>query len=203
MAVLGLVAWNLSLRGGKEGPLVREARAGNGRLTVIYLQDQHLAVLDFDLPPPGGDRTYQAWRVPPGGAPVSLGLLGARSPTAFRADLSLADTVAISVEPPGGSNQPTTTPLIAVGLSGSAGAKPGPAESFFVVARQPASRPQASLALSDPGPPEVHVALDAAVDARDRKVADPRVEDNEDLRVVYRGNSRVVQYAFLGLAIQV
>jgi len=123
-AVIGLAAWNLSLRNENEGPLVREARAGTGRLTVVYFPDQHLAVLDFDLPPPGADRTYQAWRVPAGGAPISLGLLGSRGPVAFRTDLVKEDTVAVSLEPPGGSTQPTTTPLIAVGLSGSAGAIP-------------------------------------------------------------------------------
>jgi anti-sigma-K factor RskA len=114
VAVVGLLAWNISLRGSNAGPIVKEAQAGANHLMVVYIPDKQLAVVDFDLPQPGPDKTYQAWLVPQGAAPVSLGLLGVRGPVAFKIDLGAADTIAVSLEPSGGSSQPTTTPLIAV-----------------------------------------------------------------------------------------
>jgi len=113
VAVVGLSAWNVSLRQGREPVVIRESRADGMRMTVVYLRDQRLTVLDVDLPglPPG--RTYQAWAIPAGGGnPVSLGLLGNRGPVAFKADLSHAGAIAISEEPAGGSPQPTTTPIV-------------------------------------------------------------------------------------------
>jgi anti-sigma-K factor RskA len=119
IAVIGLSAWNLSLRGKNEnGVLVRDVQAANNRLRVVYFPGQQLAVVDYDLPPLAPDRAYQAWQIPQGGAaPISLGLLGSKSPVAFKADLSEAAAVAISVEPPGGSPQPTTTPIVVDSLS--------------------------------------------------------------------------------------
>jgi anti-sigma-K factor RskA len=128
VAVIGLLAWNLSLRGNSGGPVVKEAQAGTNRLMVVYFPDKQLVVVDFELPQPGPDRTYQAWRVPQGGGPISLGLLGPKGPVAFKTDLAPADTVAVSLEPAGGSPQPTTTPLIAVQQFSRSAIQPFPDE---------------------------------------------------------------------------
>jgi anti-sigma-K factor RskA len=116
IALVGLSVWNLSLRASRDrSVLVREATTANNRLRVIYFPGQKLAVVDYDLPQLTPDHIYQAWQIPRGGAaPISLGLLGSRSPVAFKADLSNAGAVAVSIEPPGGSAQPTTTPIVVV-----------------------------------------------------------------------------------------
>ena len=111
---LGLGAWNLSLQDDDEGRVIQSAAQSDGaRLQVVYVPEQTLALLDVSLPPLPAGQVYQAWQLSPQGSPVSLGVL-ARSdgPNAFRADLSGASAVAISVEPFGGSVQPTTTPLL-------------------------------------------------------------------------------------------
>ncbi|MEF2278105.1 anti-sigma factor [Deinococcus sp. YIM 134068] len=54
-------------------------------------------------------RVYQAWQVRDG-VPVSLGLFEGQG--FLFAGLPAGATVAVSVEPPGGSEQPTTTPLL-------------------------------------------------------------------------------------------
>ncbi|WP_288432624.1 anti-sigma factor [uncultured Deinococcus sp.] len=62
---------------------------------------------------PAQGRTYQLWRIAPGGAPVSLGVFGR---DVLTASLPQGTSVAVSVEPPGGSPQPTTTPLFVQAL---------------------------------------------------------------------------------------
>lgn len=57
-------------------------------------------------------RTYQLWQIQ-GGAPVSLGVFGRGVLTAA---LPRGVSLAVSVEPPGGSAQPTTTPLFVQAL---------------------------------------------------------------------------------------
>ena len=61
---------------------------------------------------PADGRTYQLWQIQ-GGAPVSLGVFGQDVLTAA---LPQGASVAVSVEPPGGSPQPTTTPLFVQAL---------------------------------------------------------------------------------------
>ena len=118
IALIGVAAWNLSLRSGGDNILVRMAQAGDGQIRVIYVRDQNLVVIDYTLPQLPPDRIYQAWAIPrSGGAPVSLGLLARDGPSAFKADLRSATAVAVSVEPPGGSTQPTTTPVVIDPLS--------------------------------------------------------------------------------------
>ncbi|MBV9724675.1 MAG: anti-sigma factor [Gammaproteobacteria bacterium] len=64
--------------------------------------------------PPAAGKSYELWALPPGAAPVSLGLLPAEGRTERRltapqrAALLAADKVAVSVEPLGGS--PTGSP---------------------------------------------------------------------------------------------
>ncbi|GGO34211.1 anti-sigma factor domain-containing protein [Deinococcus humi] len=58
---------------------------------------------------PPSDRVYQLWKIE-GGTPVSLGVIDGQGKLVQDAPDGL--TLAVSVEPPGGSEQPTTTPIL-------------------------------------------------------------------------------------------
>jgi anti-sigma-K factor RskA len=67
-------------------------------------------------------RAYQLWLVPSGGAPVPVGLLqvsadGSSSHSTPLADVPAATAVAVTIEPAGGSQTPTT-PIVMVGNLG-------------------------------------------------------------------------------------
>jgi anti-sigma-K factor RskA len=112
VAVIGLAAWNVSLQSKDEGVLVRTIEQQGMSLKVLYFKDRQLAVLDVVMPALPPNRTYQAWKIDAAGQPVSLGLLSDKGAFAFHTDLAGAQAIAISVEPPGGSAQPTTTPVL-------------------------------------------------------------------------------------------
>lgn len=97
-------------RGGS-GPGVR-----GGTAFVIASQQLDKAVLLVSgLPTPGGGRTYQVWLIG-NGHPRSVGLVGSgtsapAAPLRF-GDLADAVKVGLTIEPAGGSPQPTTTPVV-------------------------------------------------------------------------------------------
>ncbi|GBF04074.1 anti-sigma E protein [Deinococcus aerius] len=66
------------------------------------------AYLHLNRPADAG-RVYQMWRIQ-AGTPVSLGVFEGQG--FLLTDLPPGATVAVSVEPPGGSPQPTTTPIL-------------------------------------------------------------------------------------------
>jgi anti-sigma-K factor RskA len=90
---------------------------GGASMRVVYEHDSHLGLLQVDLPQLAPGRAYQAWFIPSQGNPVSMGVLSSnQGPMAFNVDLSNATALAISVEPAGGSPQPTTTPILVAEL---------------------------------------------------------------------------------------
>lgn len=109
---IGLAVWNVSLRSDEEPVLVLAFEQGSTAMRIFYLRDERIAILDVDMPALSASQTYQAWLIPAEGVPVSMGVLGNRGTFAFHADLQGAKAIAISVEPAGGSPQPTTTPII-------------------------------------------------------------------------------------------
>jgi anti-sigma-K factor RskA len=118
VALAGLLAWNIVLQTGGDGGgerLVRvfSGEAGQGRL--VYVEDERAGLLELDLEAQPAERTYQAWAIY-GESPVSLGLVPSEGVAAFRADLGGASAVAISVEPAGGSAQPTSDPVLVAAL---------------------------------------------------------------------------------------
>ena len=85
---------------------------GGGTATAV-LTDSQALVSAADLPDPGADHVYQLWVVS-GDQAASAGILAddAGSARALADDFAPGDALAITVEPTGGSEQPTTTPLV-------------------------------------------------------------------------------------------
>lgn len=90
---------------------------GGGKMTVISSARRDQAVvLSQDLPPIATDRVYQLWLVDEAGNARSADVLIDSSTAARRAarlirGLRAGDQIAITREPPGGSQQPTMAPL--------------------------------------------------------------------------------------------
>ena len=94
--------------GTAQAPQVRGAATD----TQLYLES---------LPQPPADRVYQAWLIPPGGQPVSVGVTqpgqGGTQTIALNRPLSGMETIAVTQEPaPNGSPGPTTPILAAARL---------------------------------------------------------------------------------------
>jgi anti-sigma-K factor RskA len=82
---------------------------------VISPHDREAVITTVGMPVPSGTRVYQLWVISAAGA-RSAGLLpsssnGATSPV-LAADVQPGDKLAITVEPSGGTPQPTTTPVV-------------------------------------------------------------------------------------------
>jgi anti-sigma-K factor RskA len=87
--------------------------APNASGQLVYLPGNQTAFLSVqNLPAAPAGRTYQVWFVPPGQQPkpIDAGLLGTTDPNEaarLQADLGQYQAVAVSLEPAGGSPQPT------------------------------------------------------------------------------------------------
>jgi anti-sigma-K factor RskA len=77
---------------------------------VVVLPDGTAYVRPQDLPAPGAGRDLQLWSVTPSG-PVSAGLLHGTGWRSFTAAPG-ATAFAVTDEPRGGSQAPTSTPLV-------------------------------------------------------------------------------------------
>ena len=91
-----------------EGAVVEPLRADGSKLGDLVRLPDGRAYLHIQAPPEAG-RVYQMWQIQ-GKTPVSLGVFEGQG--FLLADLPAGATVAVSVEPPGGSPQPTTTPIL-------------------------------------------------------------------------------------------
>jgi len=114
IAVAALVVTNLP-DSGDETEFVTFAGAGDirGRLD---LRGDDIVVMEISgLDPLDENQTYQLWGIRAGEA-ESLGLLGTapegKALGAVRADSSEIDALAVSIEPAGGSEAPTSDPLV-------------------------------------------------------------------------------------------
>jgi anti-sigma-K factor RskA len=122
LAVVGLTTWNVVLQtndnGSDEGWTVSAQLAGSGVSGHFwYLDRQQLAVVKMDeMPPLESGRVYQAWGIYDG-QPVSLGVMPHETTVAMKADLGGASTFAITEEPTGGSEQPTSDPIATADIS--------------------------------------------------------------------------------------
>jgi anti-sigma-K factor RskA len=91
-----------------------------GLATVVLAADRHeLAVVTTGLPALPAGKVYQLWLI---GKPTitSAGLLppakDGRTPAVLATGVVKGDTLGLTVEPAGGSAQPTTTPILALPL---------------------------------------------------------------------------------------
>ncbi|QSB06408.1 anti-sigma factor [Natronoglycomyces albus] len=87
--------------------------AEGGRVTVIYSPSHDQAVVSVsELAPVSEDRSYQLWLIDDQG-PVSAGVMpaGHNSASMLVGDIQDATILAVTNEPAGGSEAPTTTPL--------------------------------------------------------------------------------------------
>lgn len=122
VAVAGLLIWNISLQsdggtssGGDNRIVAQLTGAASGEIT--YLKDQQITVVTIDgLEPAPDGMSYQAWVIRDG-QPTSLGIMRPDDTGEARALLTdrefrESDTIAITVEPAGGSQQPTSDPII-------------------------------------------------------------------------------------------
>jgi anti-sigma-K factor RskA len=119
LVALGLLVWNITLLaddGRPPGTVETYAFSGpGGSGEVIFVPHDNLVVVRLaglaNLP---AGRDYQVWAIE-GGTPRSLGLLTVERGIAVLAAIGVdrqIDAVAITVEPAGGSPEPTTDPVL-------------------------------------------------------------------------------------------
>ncbi len=89
--------------------------SGQGSLTVVSGASGS-EIITRELPGTGADRTYQLWTIQAGGKPVSAGLVGGGDAIKSVGSQAAGTVVAITLEPAGGSQQPTQEPVAAVTL---------------------------------------------------------------------------------------
>jgi anti-sigma-K factor RskA len=89
---------------------------GGSVTAVISPRDREAVITTADMPTPSDARVYQLWVISASGA-RSAGLLpgsnsgGITSPV-LASDVQSGDRLGITVEPAGGTTQPTTTPIV-------------------------------------------------------------------------------------------
>lgn len=93
--------------------------AGGDAAVMMSRKLDEGVLLAFNMPAPPTDRTYQAWAIGPNGD-RSLGLIAAGSAGSsvpvVMDTLGGAASVGVTVEPSGGSKQPTTEPIMLISL---------------------------------------------------------------------------------------
>jgi anti-sigma-K factor RskA len=96
--------------------LVRSATSVGGTVTaVISGSDREAVITTADMPTLADAKVYQLWVMNAANHARSAGLLpgsGGDSSPVLAADVQPGDRLAITVEPAGGTSQPTTTPIV-------------------------------------------------------------------------------------------
>ena len=92
---------------------------GGGQVTVYRSAKLHEAVLKADgMPPAPSGHVYQVWFQNSAGSMISAGLMPAgKDQMLLAGDARTAQAVGVTVEPEGGSESPTTTPVALVELA--------------------------------------------------------------------------------------
>jgi anti-sigma-K factor RskA len=115
--VVALLAWNVSSLQSDDGTIEREFSAvGAARGSLTYLRQQGLAVVSVEnMQPLPANKTYQIWTIFDGTS-TSVGFLdvsdSGRGASTIPVNLTDGHIVAVTVEPAGGSLQPTTPPVL-------------------------------------------------------------------------------------------
>ncbi len=100
--------------------LTVRAATGGGTATVVSSQSRHAIIISTaGLPALTGGRVYEVWFIAPGRI-REAGLLPrpatGRTAPLLASGLTTADRIALSIEPAGGTRQPTTTPILVMAL---------------------------------------------------------------------------------------
>jgi anti-sigma-K factor RskA len=97
--------------------LTRRTSLGGSATVVVSRSEQKVIFTAAGLPPPPGTRVYQLWLIGPLRT-RSAGLLPlpsrGRVAPLLASGLARGDSVGVTVEPAGGSAQPTTTPIVVI-----------------------------------------------------------------------------------------
>jgi anti-sigma-K factor RskA len=101
--------------------LVTARTTVGGQATVVVAAGLHKLIFTSNgLPALSDSRVYQLWVMGPHGTATSAGLLSeqpdGRSSPQLAAGLAAGDQVGVTVEPAGGTRQPTTTPIVVIKL---------------------------------------------------------------------------------------
>jgi anti-sigma-K factor RskA len=114
-----MFAWNISLHHTLNNTNATVFNATSSvslpRVGTVFIDSSGHATLLADAGSVPSGKTYQAWVIPAtGGKPVSAGVFSSgRTTLDLTASPHPGDTVAVTVEPAGGSKQPTTQPVVA------------------------------------------------------------------------------------------
>jgi len=117
VAVVGLLAWNVSLRSDIDSlhSSLSSSRTATmaGFGNVVAQPSGTVKLFASPAAPPSG-KTYEAWVITPAGAALPAGTFSSASSgfTLTRPGHS-GDTIAVTVEPAGGSTKPTAKPIAA------------------------------------------------------------------------------------------
>ena len=100
--------------------MLHEQSGGTGVVAVQINKARQKLVLLAQAPAAGADKDYELWVIPPGGAPIGAGLLalepdGRALAIAPAQTADRVGTVAVTLEPAGGSVVPTLPNMIAAG----------------------------------------------------------------------------------------
>jgi anti-sigma-K factor RskA len=97
----------------EDGTTTVDAASSGGAVRVIASKSRNAAVVLGDsLPTLDDSQTYQVWHMEDG-KPTSVGLLGPGPGMLYVASIKGAEAYAVTVEPEGGSPQPTSDPIAA------------------------------------------------------------------------------------------
>ncbi len=101
--------------------IVSHRTSVGGTATVVFSEDRHkMVVTTTGLPPLPSGKVYELWLMAPG-SNRPAGLLpapsGGRTAPVLAVGLAVGDRAGVTVEPAGGSAQPTTTPILAIPLA--------------------------------------------------------------------------------------
>jgi anti-sigma-K factor RskA len=102
--------------------IVSHRASVGGTATAVFSEARHKMIFTTSgLPPLPGNKVYELWLMAPGSIRPA-GLLpapsGGHTAPVLAAGLAAGDQAGVTVEPAGGSPQPTTTPIVAIPLAG-------------------------------------------------------------------------------------
>jgi anti-sigma-K factor RskA len=136
LLVIGLFSWNMVLQGemrdlqsriqsmqasredSRMVALEGSGPAQQARVEVMILEDHRAVLMAEDMPPVPEDKTFQIWVIEDD-VPQPSGIFEIRDDrvaVVVEHRVDGADAIAVTVEPEGGSPQPTTEPMLAARL---------------------------------------------------------------------------------------